>query len=466
MRKALLALSALMASAAVIVLVSCGSGGNGMNAGGGTGAGSATLSTMISDPATCLAPSGPFQHVFITVADVKASTNANAGDNDPSFVDLTPGLKPVQVDLLGTATTGCFLAQLAQNANIPAGTYQQIRIFLLANTTNTPPANNQCGTSVNCVVLSNSVTQPLQLSSEATTGIKIPSGQIAGGQFTVASGGSADLDIDFNACESVVQQGSGQFRLLPVLHAGEVSLTGAQITGNVVDSATQTAISGGTVMVALEQKDANGVDRVVMQTTADANGNFTFCPVSSGTYDIVADAVNGAGTVYAATITTGVQSGNTVSNIPLIATTGAAAGLTGIVNTAGTNAPTSALVLVSALQSANGALFTVPLASQVATTQNLTTQPGGTCAANNDCGSYTVNVPVGNPNAGAAGGPYSQASGAVSYTMDALAFVPGTANTPDCLTAGGTPEDMQVAVNNVVASPAPTPSPLNFTNCQ
>ena len=466
MRAILQALAIFASSAAIGLMVSCGGSGGGNGMGGFSAGSSGTVTTMVSDPATCLAPSGPFQHVFITVADVKASTNANAGDNDKSFVDLTPGLKPVQVDLLGTPSTGCFLAQLMQNASIPAGTYQQIRIFLLANTSNTPIANNQCGTSVNCVVLSNSVTQPLQLSSEATTGIKIPSGQIAGGQFSIASGGSANLDIDFNACESVVQQGNGQFRLLPVLHAGEVSLTGAQITGNVVDNATHTAISGGTAMVALEQKDANGVDRVVMQTTADANGNFTFCPVSSGTYDVVASAVNGAGTVYAATITTGVQSGNTVSNIPLVATTGAAAALTGIVNTASTSAPTSALVLVSALQSANGVLFTVPLASQMATTQNLTTQPGGTCAANNDCGSYTLDVPVGNPNVGAAGGSYTQAAGAVSYTIDALAFVPGTANTPDCLTSGGTPEDMQVAVNNVVASPAPTPGPLNFTNCQ
>jgi hypothetical protein len=38
--------------------------------------------------------------------------------------------------------------------------------------------------------------QALQLSSESTTGIKIPSGQIAGGDFTVASGETKDLNID------------------------------------------------------------------------------------------------------------------------------------------------------------------------------------------------------------------------------------------------------------------------------
>jgi len=58
--------------------------------------------------------------------------------------------------------------------------------------------------------------QPLQLSSESKTGIKIPSGQIAGGDFTVGSGEDKDLNIDFNACASVVVQGNGQYRLKPV----------------------------------------------------------------------------------------------------------------------------------------------------------------------------------------------------------------------------------------------------------
>ena len=39
-----------------------------------------------------------------------------------------------------------------------------------------------------------------------------------------AAGQTKDLNIDFNACASIVQQGNGQFRLKPVLHAGEVSL--------------------------------------------------------------------------------------------------------------------------------------------------------------------------------------------------------------------------------------------------
>jgi hypothetical protein len=245
-----------------------------------------------------------------------------------------------------------------------------------------------------------------------------------------------------------------------MLHAGEVSSNSSSITGNVIDNATTSAINGGTTIVALEQKDASGVDRVIMQTTADANGNFVLCPVSDSTYDVVVDAVDNSGKVFAATITTGVQAGNTLSNVPLIATTGPAAALTGQVNTqAGSNAPTSADVSISALQAMNSVLFTVPLPSQSTTAVRVTTLSSGTCAANSECASYTLTVPVANPNIGAFGSTYTQASGAVNYTLDGIATVPSTPATPDC-----SPQDVQVTVSNVVSNAGA--KPLNFSGCQ
>src|SRR5438445_15219 len=119
-------------------------------------------------------------------------------------------------------------------------------------TGNITVANNQCNGSFNCVVLaSNGSVHPLLLSSEATTGIKIPSGQIGGGGVTVPPNQTADLNIDFNACQSIVLQPNGQFRLKPVLHAGEGSLSACNsLSGTVVDSVTHAPISGGMVIVA------------------------------------------------------------------------------------------------------------------------------------------------------------------------------------------------------------------------
>src|SRR5258708_849064 len=117
-----------------------------------------SASVMLSDPATCMAPSGPYSHVYITVTDVKASVNVSAGDNDPSFVDLTPGLSsaPKQIDLLGQANNQCFLATLGSTQQLQAGTYQQIRVILADNSATV--ANNACNGSANCVVLNSDPT--------------------------------------------------------------------------------------------------------------------------------------------------------------------------------------------------------------------------------------------------------------------------------------------------------------------
>jgi hypothetical protein len=81
------------------------------------------------------APNGPYAHVYVTASDVKAHVNANAGDNDAGFVDLTPGLstKPQQIDLLGQARNQCFLASLGSTQELQPGKYQQIRVILTDN---------------------------------------------------------------------------------------------------------------------------------------------------------------------------------------------------------------------------------------------------------------------------------------------------------------------------------------------
>ena len=350
-----------------------------------------TVALHVSDPATCEAPAGPYSNVFVTIRGVRAHRSSTAGAGDTGWVDLAPGLAttPRQVDMLGSASASCFLALLG-STQLEVGQYQQIRLLLLDNNSGSQVSGNQCaGNDANCVVLAaDGSIHELSLSSEANTGIKIPSGQIAGGRFTVEEGQTTDLDIDMNACASIVIAGNGQFRLKPVLHAGEVSLQTSSISGKVVDSVTGMPISGGTVIVALEQ-NVNGVDRVTMQTTADASGNFTFCPVLDGTYDVVAAAVNGSGVAYAATVTTGVADGTSMGNIPIIATTGIStsiASIMGQVTTTTGAAATSADLELSALQPiGNNVLATIPLAAQSTATLSLATAADAACPVNTNC---------------------------------------------------------------------------------
>lgn len=436
----------------------------------------ATTNISISDPATCSSSaSGLYQNVFVTITDVQINASASAADNDPNWVDLTPNLKsaPQQVDLLGIANNQCFLASLGSTTALQPGTYQQIRIILADNST--AVANNACKTAgANCVVLASNPNNPqmLQLSSESKTGLKIPSGQIAGGGFTIAAGQTKDLNIDFDTCASIVVQGNGQYRLKPVLHAGEVSLTSASINGKLVDKATGQPISGGKAIVALEQKDASGIDRVIMQTTPDASGNFNFCPVPAGTYDVVAVAVSGSNVSYAATITTGAQPGNALGTVQMIAVTGAStapATITGTVTSA--NAAAAGTVIDASLaalqQVSGGTTFTIPVGTQSATLAVTTAKPA-TCTTTT-CPAYTVdftmNVPPVNPTVGAfvsTGTTYTAgAAGNGTYLVEAQAFVPQSGGTSDC-----NPSKITTAAISVTPGTSTAAPPIAFVGCQ
>src|SRR5260370_23242800 len=156
------------------------------------------------------------------------------------------------------------------------------------------------------------------------TGLKIPPGQLLGGPIQVMAGQRVDLNMDSNACGSIVLEGDGPGRVKPTLTAGQVRADNSGIGGLVVDSLTKAPIAGK-VLVAIEQTDKMGIDRIVMQAAADANGNFRFCPLPTGTFDIVIDAVNSNNVPYNATVVLDVPNGTHIITIQLITETGATA---------------------------------------------------------------------------------------------------------------------------------------------
>jgi hypothetical protein len=471
--KAILALICLIAVAFIVVACSTSTGSSGSTTPTST---MATVNVRVSDPATCQSPSGPFSHVYVTITDVLAHVSATAGDSDPGWVDLTPHLSgaPMQVDLLGQADNQCFLATLGDAQQLQAASYQQIRLILAPNG-GAPMAKNACGSDANCVVLaSDASVHTLQLSSEAKTGIKIPSGQIASGKFTIAAGQTKDLDIDFIACQSIVREGNGSYRLKPVLHAGEVSTTSTSINGKVLDGTTGNPVNG-TVVVAVEQKDAGGVDRVQRAALAGADGSFVFCPLPAGTYDVVIVGTRTDGAVYEPSIITGLSVGSTTGAVNLYALASAAlssATLNGTVTSQNSsNAGTVADVELSVLETINAVTYTIPMAptsTQNAATLSLETAPSGgtvTCPTGTDCANYTLEVSAGAANVGAwsAGGTMLTANVTLAaYQIDAAASVPSSGGLGDCSPSEmTTPSVILTAGGSTVAAPT-----LAFTMCQ
>ena len=479
-----LAVVAIFAIAGVIV--SC-SGGSSHNMASGMG----TVNVTMSDPPSCMPPNGQFTHVYVTVRSVQAHISATATDSSSGWQELAPQLasSPMQIDLFSKPQTTCILAQLG-SASLPAGTYQQIRLLLVSNTTaaSAGPSTNACaGSGFNCVVLEDSTVHELQLSSQDNTGLKIPPGQIVGGPLQVTAGQSVDLNIDFNACASIVAEGNGKFRLKPTLTAGQVSANNSGITGKVVDSVSKAPIAGS-VQVALEQPDSSGVDRIIMQSVADSNGNFNFCPLPTGTFDIVVVAIGPANVPYNATTVLNVPNGTNLGAIPLIAEAGATAPAVfqGFVTATNGAAAGTIDVSLSALQTvASGATtiqITIPLQTIPATTTTpevdstglvsvsaSTSCPTGAPAKAN-CAQYTLVVPASNPSVGvflSSGITYSTpATGDVLFTVDARAAMPMSGGTPDC-----TPSEQTTAKDSTAAPlkalPATTTNvaEIDFSSC-
>jgi uncharacterized protein DUF4382/carboxypeptidase family protein len=450
--------------------------------------GMATVNVSISDPPSCSPPAGNFKSVFITIRSVQAHTSATADDNSPGWVELVPELnsQPVQVDLLNLpANRACLLKTLGSNTSLPAGDYQQIRLLLVPDNPGSAAgtSTNACaalGQVFNCVVDSKNNTSELQLSSQANTGLKIPPGQVVGGPIHVASGQSVDINVDFNACASIIQEGNGKFRLKPTLTAGVVSTNTTGISGEVVDSLTSQPIAGATV--ALENTDMSGTDHIFMEALTDSGGHFSFCPLPMGAvFDVVVDAVSTSGTAYNATVVVNVPGGTDVGALPLVAEAGTPSGpatIQGIVTALNGTAGANIDVTTSALQSVSlsgGAMRPVTIPLLQGSISNIAVQSASPCPATGSpigafCAQYTLIVPASNPNVGSfSAGKITfspPASGNVFYSVEADVTKPMSGGAAICSMPSQTTNlDTNGMTLKVAAGATTNAKEIDFTGC-
>jgi hypothetical protein len=463
-----------------LFFVSCG--GSTTTISGTTG----NIRVTLTDPPSCAFPNGNFEHAYVTIRSVQAHTSGSATDDTAGWQELAPQLntQPMQIDLFSVASNTCLLTNLGSNSALPAGSYQQIRLILVPNdgSGGATPGSNACGNQGwNCAVLHDGSIHELQLSSQANTGIKIPPGQVVGGPIVVAAGQDVDLNIDFNACASILRQGHGQYRLKPVLTAGQVSTNTTGISGKIVDSLTGLPVVGGTVLVALEKTDSTGADVVFQQTAADSSGLFNFCPLPAGsTFDVLAVGINGAGVAYNASVVTGVPGGTNLGSITLIPEAvppTSAATLQGVVTAVNGGSAGSIDAAVTAQQTvalSGGGSRAITIPAEAGSVSNISLNDSSACTAgapaNANCAQYTLVVPASNPQVGIfSGGIVSfqpPASGNVFYGVRADAFVPLSGGTPACSPSMQTTTlDSNSNPLKVTGGTTMVPQRLDFSGC-
>ncbi len=460
----------------------------------GQGSFTGSIRTSVSDPPLCKGPLAPselnFNHVWVTITEVRAHISSDAPENGSGWqtlADLTAN--PMQIDLLGATGGQCILATLGTVTGLPAGRYQQIRLHLLANSASSGPSPNNCAAvnGWNCAEVVDGLGGTdlilLSLSSHAQTGLKIPPGQIAGGGLMLEADQAADINIDFNICSSIVEEGSGGLRLKPTLHAGEIS-TADTFSGRLVKQVNATTEPFTDVMgIVFFEQPQNGIDRVIFSTQTAADGRFNVCPAPPGSYDVVAAAQDGAGVTYNATVTFGVPAGTALGDIPMVPEAGpdtSPGEITGLVTTQDTGGmAATADIEVSPLQSAtpsggSALLVTIPTfgSSTVLFATVATGEEGETCPANTKCRTYHLFVPASNPQVGtfASGGTTytAPAAGDVLYSINARAFVSGVSEKTDNCSPNSLTTDKQAdgtTALSVTAGAATTAQQIDFTGC-
>jgi hypothetical protein len=171
----------LGAALGLLQLPGCGGGGGG----GSTG----TLKVFITDSPAFR----DFSSVQIRVDKVMVVPKGKEGaaDNDPGLLTVPLPAGSVDVDILKLH----FLQQLLGSAQLPAGTYNQVRLVLAPN----PPA----APFANYFILAGGGGQvALTTPSAQQTGVKI------NGKFTVTPGVLTTILLDFNPNTAIVKRGT------------------------------------------------------------------------------------------------------------------------------------------------------------------------------------------------------------------------------------------------------------------
>jgi hypothetical protein len=219
-----------------------------------------------------------------------------------SMTDLPGNYDEVNIDLRGVEVTGSGgavtlnvnpgiynlldfangLDTLIATGDVPAGNVSQIRLILGGNNS----------------IMVDSVVHPMDVPSGSESGLKL---QIHN---TFAAGASYALLLDFDANQSVVEHGNGDYSLKPVIRVVETAISGS-IAGNV------TPVAAGYATIATHVSDTTKV----FSSVTDATGNFLIKGVAAGTYNLVVmpPAPMVADTVFNVTVV----NGNT-SNVGLI----------------------------------------------------------------------------------------------------------------------------------------------------
>ncbi|WP_373018221.1 DUF4382 domain-containing protein [Thiomicrorhabdus sp.] len=184
-----------------LLLAGCGGGSSDSSSTG-------TLNLNLTD-----APIDEAQAVWVEFTGVSIKKQNDDPEAPEEWIDITFD-QPKSIDLL--TLQGSQNIQLLTDQALEAGTYSEIRLHVNAV---------QDGIEDSYITLDDG-NHELDIPSGSQTGLKVK------GEIVVAADQAVGFTVDFDVRKSIVVQGNGDYKLKPVLHLTQDSLTG-HIAGTV-----------------------------------------------------------------------------------------------------------------------------------------------------------------------------------------------------------------------------------------
>ena len=246
-------------------LFACSGGGG--SSGGETG----TLSMALTDSST-----GKYLAIYVTIDEVQVNKKDSTSNGNSGWKTVATPMKTYNLLKLVNGVT-----EILGEDELEAGTYHQIRLIIGKTAESENNINGEPHPDANYVFEDGSNDEPLKIPSGYQTGVKLVH------TFKVGKDGFVELVLDFEACKSVVETGSGKYILKPTIKVIETA-NKYDVYGKVTDGETALPIEGALVSAQIsEGLSASVVRSTLTSDVADEVGQYRLLLSPGQTYNIV-----------------------------------------------------------------------------------------------------------------------------------------------------------------------------------
>lgn len=250
-------------------LFACNGGGGGSSDGVETG----TLYLSLTD-SSC---SG-YKAIYVTIDEVQVKKNDSSSNGNAGWQTVATPMKTYNLLKLINGVTEA----LGDN-ELEAGTYNQIRLIIGKTPESENNINGEPHPYDNYVVFDDGSDEPLKIPSGYNTGIKLVH------NFEVAENSFVELLLDFEACRSVVETGSGKYILKPTIKVIE-TLNKFDVFGDVTENNTDPVLHITGALVSAQISDgysASVVRSTLTSAESGEEGRYEILLSPDQTYNIV-----------------------------------------------------------------------------------------------------------------------------------------------------------------------------------